>query len=62
MQGDAVLQRFATVNRHIHLALDALPYQTFDMPEEVLEQVPTQNSSTILKIDQLNPSPAIPLH
>ncbi|EER87680.1 U-box domain-containing protein 12 [Sorghum bicolor] len=39
MQGDAVLQRFATVNRHIHLALDALPYQTFDMPEEVLEQV-----------------------
>ena len=42
MQGDAVLQRFETVNRHIHLALDALPYQTFDMPEEVLEQVPTQ--------------------
>jgi hypothetical protein len=42
MQGDAVLQRFATVNSHIHLALDALPYKTFDLPEEVLEQVPTQ--------------------
>ncbi|KAJ1257486.1 hypothetical protein BS78_10G000500 [Paspalum vaginatum] len=39
MQGDAVLHRFATVNRHIQLALDALPYHTFDLPDEVQEQV-----------------------
>ena len=39
MRGDGLLDRFASVNRQIQLALDALPYHTFDMPEEVQEQV-----------------------
>lgn len=37
--GDGLLHRFAGVNRQIQVALDQLPYQTFDMPEEVQEQV-----------------------
>uniref|UniRef100_A0A0E0HJJ3 U-box domain-containing protein 12 n=1 Tax=Oryza nivara TaxID=4536 RepID=A0A0E0HJJ3_ORYNI len=39
MRGDAFLDEFAGVNRQIHLALDALPYNTFHMPQEVQEQV-----------------------
>lgn len=39
MRGDGLLDRFASVNSQIQLALDALPYHTFDMPEEVQEQV-----------------------
>ncbi|KAL6606429.1 hypothetical protein ACP70R_042082 [Stipagrostis hirtigluma subsp. patula] len=39
MRGDGLLDRFASVNRQIQLALDDLPYHTFDMPEEVQEQV-----------------------
>jgi hypothetical protein len=39
MRGDGLLDRFASVNSRIQLALDALPYHTFDMPEEVQEQV-----------------------
>lgn len=41
MRGDAFLDEFAGVNRQIHLALDALPYNTFHMPQEVQEQVLT---------------------
>ncbi|GJN29969.1 hypothetical protein PR202_gb18239 [Eleusine coracana subsp. coracana] len=39
MRGDGILDSFASVNRQIQLALDDLPYNTFDMPEEVQEQV-----------------------
>ncbi|XP_062233864.1 U-box domain-containing protein 12 [Phragmites australis] len=39
MRGDGILDRFASVNTQIQLALDDLPYHTFDMPEEVHEQV-----------------------
>jgi hypothetical protein len=49
MRGDGLLDRFASVNRQIQLALDALPYHTFDMPEEVQEQVGClTNSSSFL--------------
>ncbi|CAM0912298.1 unnamed protein product [Alopecurus aequalis] len=36
---DGLLREFAGVNRQIQAALDQLPYHTFDMPEEVHEQV-----------------------
>ncbi|KAM0883245.1 hypothetical protein ACQ4PT_031766 [Festuca glaucescens] len=36
---DGLLREFAGVNRQIQEALDQLPYQAFDMPEEVQEQV-----------------------
>ncbi|KAF8775855.1 hypothetical protein HU200_004248 [Digitaria exilis] len=39
MRGDGLLARFVSVNRQVQVALDALPYHTFDMPEEVQEQV-----------------------
>ncbi|GJN01194.1 hypothetical protein PR202_ga18441 [Eleusine coracana subsp. coracana] len=39
MRGDGILDSFASVNLQIQLALDDLPYNTFDMPEEVQEQV-----------------------
>uniref|UniRef100_A0A0D9WKQ9 U-box domain-containing protein n=1 Tax=Leersia perrieri TaxID=77586 RepID=A0A0D9WKQ9_9ORYZ len=39
MRFDAFLDEFASVNSQIHLALDALPYSTFDMPQELQEQV-----------------------